>query len=453
MVARRGLPDTRLLTKPAPSPPESAPDAAPADAPAHAAKSRFGRRSLIAAVVGGLIGLGIFRACSGSEPPPLPVVSEGELVGFSLEVAFAKLSFERPVYLCAAPGEPGHLWVIEQGGKVFRFANAPDVADAELQLDLSAKVSRRGNEEGLLGFAFPPDHAQSRQVYLYYSPSSGEGWVSGRSRLSRFVRLAGGGIDPASEAILLEIDQPFSNHNGGMLTFGPDGYLYLGLGDGGAAGDIKKNGQNKNTLLGTILRLDVSKTGAGGKPYAIPADNPFVGEAQARPEVFAFGLRNPWRFSFDREGGALYVGDVGQGAWEEVHKVLRGDNCGWRRFEGFSVYDDETEAPGAARPLVAYDRSEGASITGGYVYRGPGHPKLTGSYLYADYARGSVWLLIQDPQAPAVTTGPHQCLPGVRVVKLIADGPALASFGEDAEGEVYTCHFDGKIRRFVQAAK
>lgn len=394
-------------------------------------------------------GLAILRACTKKPlPPPQPVVSSGDLVGFSLEVAFSALSFERPVYLCAAPGEPGFLWVIEQGGRILRFPNDPSAPRAEVELDLSAKVSRRGNEEGLLGLAFPPDHATSRLVYLYYSPVAGEGWVGGRSRLSRFRRGATG-IDPASEEILLEIDQPYSNHNGGMLTFGPDGFLYLGLGDGGAAGDLEKNGQDRNTLLGSILRLDVSQAGPK-TPYAIPADNPFQGDPAARGEVYAFGLRNPWRFSFDREGGALMVADVGQGAWEEVHEVSIGDNCGWRRFEGFSVYDEDMKAPGATPPLIAYDRSEGVSITGGYVYRGPAHAKLQGSYLYADFARGSVWALIRDPEAPELQQGPHRTQAGIRVVKLIGEGPPLASFGEDAAGEVYTCHFDGKIRRLVQ---
>jgi glucose/arabinose dehydrogenase len=397
-----------------------------------------------------LLVLGVRAWLRPPVPPPIPAVQSGDLVGFRLEVAFPALSFERPVYLCSEPGQPDRLWVIEQGGKVFRFANEAAVSKAELVLDLSAKVSRRGNEEGLLGLAFPPDHATSRVLYLYYSPSAGEGWVGGRSRLSRFRRSAAGAIEPASEEILLELEQPYSNHNGGMLTFGPDGYLYLGLGDGGAAGDIEENGQDKQTLLGSILRLDVSRS-EGGKAYAIPADNPFQGDPRARPEIFAFGLRNPWRFSFDREGGALFVGDVGQGTWEEVHEVTRGDNCGWRRHEGFSVYDEDTQAPAASEPVSAYARSEGVSITGGYVYRGPSHAKLRGCYLYGDYLTGNVWALIRDAQAPAVQEGAHLTRAGFRVLKLIEGSPPLASFGEDAAGELYTCHFDGKIRRLVQA--
>jgi len=408
----------------------------------------------VAGLVGGLlVVLGVRSCLSEPLPPALPQVTTGDLVGFRLEVAFPALNFERPVYLCHEPGQPDQLWVLEQGGKVFRFSNDPAVPAAELALDLSAKVSRRGNEEGLLGLAFAPDHATSRVLYLYYSPVAGEGWVGGRSRLSRFRRAASGaGIDAASEEILLEVEQPYSNHNGGMLTFGPDGYLYLGLGDGGAAGDLDKNAQNKNTLLGSILRLDVSRA-EGGKPYAIPADNPFQGDPQARPEIFAFGLRNPWRFSFDRQGGALFVGDVGQGAWEEVHEVSRGDNCGWRRYEGFSLYDEDMRAPAAREPVSAYARSEGVSITGGYVYRGQEHSKLAGCYLYGDYLTGNVWALIRDPSAPALQEGSHRTQAGFRVLKLIEGSPALASFGEDASGEVYTCHFDGKIRRFVQSAR
>lgn len=405
---------------------------------------------MIGALGGLALVLGVRSCLAPPLPPPLPPVTSGDLVGFRLEVAFPALEFERPVYLTSEPGQPQQLWVVEQGGKVYRFANDPQVPAAELALDLSAKVSRRGNEEGLLGFAFAPDHAASRVLYLYYSPAAGEGWVGGRSRLSRFRRAASGAIDPASEEVLLELDQPYSNHNGGMLTFGPDGFLYLGLGDGGAAGDLEKNGQNKGTLLGAILRLDVSRQ-EGGKPYAIPADNPFQGDPQARAEIYAFGLRNPWRFSFDREGGALFVGDVGQGAWEEVHEVTRGDNCGWRRYEGFSVYDEDTKALAASQPVSAYARSEGVSITGGYVYRGQDHPKLSGCYLYGDYLKGNVWALIRDPAAPAVQEGSHRTQAGFRVLKLIDGSPPLASFGEDAQGELYTCHFDGKIRRLVRA--
>lgn len=370
------------------------------------------------------------------------------MAGFRAEVAFPALSFARPVFLCAPPEGPDELWVVEQAGRIYRFPRREDAGEKELVLDLSAQVSRRGNEEGLLGFAFAP---AGRAVYLYYSPLKGEGWIGGRSRLSRFQRSEAGAVDPASEEVLLEVEQPYPNHNGGMLCFGPEGYLYLGLGDGGFAGDPEGHGQRRSTLLGSILRLDVSRPGAGGLAYAIPPDNPFVGDAGARPEVWAYGLRNPWRFSFD-PAGALWVGDVGQNAWEEVDRVPRGANCGWRRLEGFALYDEAERAPGAIPPLAAYGRSEGASITGGYVYRGPAHPVLRGSYLYADYVRGSVWALVSDPEAPGVTEGTHLCAPGFRVVKLIAGGESIASFGEDAQGELYLCCFDGKLRRLVQDA-
>jgi glucose/arabinose dehydrogenase len=393
----------------------------------------------IAIVAIGVAVLGGIRSLTPA-PPPAPAVSEGPRAGLRLEVAFPHLSFDRPVGLTTAPGDTGQLFVVEQKGVVHRFAHSPETATSEVFLDIHERVSRRGNEEGLLGLAFPPGYAKSGVFYAYYSSNSGGGMLGGRAILARFRRGSDGRGDAKSEEVLLEISQPYRNHNGGALVFGPDGMLYLGLGDGGWRADPEANGQNLATLLGSILRLDVSQP----TDYTSPPDNPFQGQSGARPEIFAYGLRNPWRFSFDPQG-TLWVGDVGQDRWEEVHTVTKGQNCGWRRFEAFEVYDDAVAAPGAVDPVFAYGRGEGVSITGGYVYRGERFPHLKGHYLCADFATGALWALTRDPQATATSTPAYATAKGIRAEKLLATGPPIASFGEDAAGELYVCAFDGKI--------
>ncbi|MGE0706863.1 MAG: sorbosone dehydrogenase family protein [Planctomycetota bacterium] len=429
---------------PEPAPPEPAPPepAPPEPAPPGPRCCRVCAGVLVGLTLLGLLAAWLLRA--PAPPPPAPALRDGPRAGLRLEVAFPRLSFVRPLFLCAAPGDAGRLYVVEQGGKVHRFAQEPEVARTEVFLDLEARVSRRGNEEGLLGLAFPPDYARSGACYVYYSAREGGPALGGRSVLARFRRGADGLADPASEEVLLSLDQPFRNHNGGGLCFGPDGYLYLGLGDGGFRGDPEANGQDTSTLLGALLRLDVSRRD-GARPYAIPADNPLRGREGARPELYAYGLRNPWRFSFDRATGELWLADVGQDRWEEVDLIAPGQNCGWRRYEGFELYDDKTAAPGATPPLFAYGRGEGVSITGGYVYRGQRLPELVGRYLCADFGSGALWALARDPQAPEARTSFQTTAAGVRVEKLIARGPPVASFGEDAAGELYLCCFDGRV--------
>ena len=352
------------------------------------------------------------------------------LSALELERAFPALTFERPILFTHAGDGSGQVYVVEQHGVIHRLD--PSTAErTDVFLDISARVSRGGNEEGLLGLAFDPAFAENGRFYVYYSAASPR-----RSVLSRFETDGSGLGDDASESVLLEVPQPFSNHNGGMIEFGPDGMLYVALGDGGSAGDPQRNGQNLDTLLGAILRIDVTQT--GGAPYAVPNDNPFVGQGGARGEIWAYGLRNPWRFSFDRETGDLWTGDVGQNALEEVDIVQRGGNYGWNVMEGSRCFRSSSCNPDDFEaPVAEYGRDLGCSITGGYVYRGQRLPDLRGIYLYADYCSGRIWGLRYD---------------GERVTEqaqLARASFQIPSFGEDEAGEVYVLGFNGGIYTFA----
>ncbi len=330
--------------------------------------------------------------------------------------------------LTHAGDDSGLVYVVEQAGVIHRLDPA-EPERSEIFLDIRARVSRDRNEEGLLGLAFDPSFGENDRFYVYYSAAAPR-----RSVLSRF-EVGGGGLgDADSEAVTLEVDQPYSNHNGGMIAFGPDGMLYVALGDGGSGGDPLGNGQSLGTLLGSILRIDVRQ----GAPYVTPADNPFVGRPGARGEIWAYGLRNPWRFSFDTETGELWTGDVGQDAVEEVNIVRRGANYGWNVMEGSSCFRAAScEASGMEAPVTEYDHRLGCSVTGGYVYRGERLPELQGVYLYADFCTGFIWGLRHD---------------GERVTEegQIAEAPfQIASFGEDEAGEVYILGFDGGVYTFA----
>lgn len=337
---------------------------------------------------------------------------------------------ERPLYVTHAGDGSGRLYILEQPGWV-RVLEDGRLLETPF-LDLTDRVLSRGNEQGLLGLAFSPDFRESGIFYIHYT-----GRPDGRTVLSRF-RLRDGDPrrgDAASEEVLLTVEQPYANHNGGALLFGPDGYLYLALGDGGSAGDPGNHAQDLGSLLGKILRLDVSQPG----PYRIPPDNPFVG-GQGREEIWAYGLRNPWRISFDRATGDLYIADVGQNAIEEVNFQPAGspggENYGWRVWEGSRRYA-QGEAPGAVFPVAEYTHAEGGcSITGGYVYRGQAIPALVGIYLYGDYCTGYIWgLKQQDGQSQ---TG-----------RLLDTSLNITSFGEDEAGEVYVVDRRGAIYRVV----
>lgn len=343
---------------------------------------------------------------------------------------FKNVKLRRPVQILARPDEKDNLYVLEQPGRILVLDKAhPEADKAKVFLDLRTDTRMKGNEEGLLSMAFSPKVAEDDAFYLYYSRSSPR-----RTVLSRFVIKDGVG-DPTSEEVLLEIAQPWGNHNGGTVLFGPDQMLYLSIGDGGAANDPRGAGQDLSTLLATVIRIDPSIP-SGTTPYSIPQDNPFVDVDDAKPEIWAYGLRNIWRMSFDSETGDLWGGDVGQNQWEEIDLIERGGNYGWNLREGkhrFSRTKTEPHSP-PIDPIVEYPRSDGISVTGGHVYRGAMKPQLEGVYLYADYRSGRIWG-IREAEGK-LTEGP------VQVARL--QGSLIASFGEDADGELWLCSFDGE---------
>jgi glucose/arabinose dehydrogenase len=329
--------------------------------------------------------------------------------------------------LAAIPGSANEAVVLTQGGVIYRVALDGSFSPTVFG-DLSGLlIENPGNEEGLLGLAFSPRFGVDGRVFVDYSAGN-----SRRSVLARF-NVSNGTMEMGSERVILEVPQPFANHNGGQLAFGPDGYLYWGLGDGGAAGDPQGNGQKLSTLLASILRLDVS-----GDGYTVPPDNPFVDVAGALPEKYAYGLRNPWRFSFDRLTGDLWTGDVGQGKWEEVDRIESGGNYGWSIMEGFECYQGPgCDQTGLIPPRAVYDHDAGCSITGGYVYRGAAMPELQGWYVYGDYCSGNIWAL-------DTTTDSEPVL-------LVESGHTITSFAELPDGEIVALTFDSGIFRLQQA--
>lgn len=325
---------------------------------------------------------------------------------------------DRPVDVQSAFDGTGRLFIIEKYGAIRIYQNGELLDEPFLNID--DRVDDWSNEMGLLGLAFHPNYEQNGFFYVNYT---GDG---GHTRISRFT-ASGNTADPNSEKVLMVIEQPFPNHNGGAVAFGPDGYLYLGLGDGGAAGDPLKHGQNINTLLGKILRIDVDN----GDPYSIPADNPFGNE------IWAYGLRNPWRISFDQLTGDLWIGDVGQGEREEIDYLPAGSaggaNFGWSIMEGSIGYDGEPQ-PGLLLPVAEYSHSnpyEGCSVTGGYVYRGS-MPEWNGVYIYGDYCSGYVWGVL-------LTNGQFQNQ------RLFETGVTINSFGQGENGEMYLASDNGSV--------
>jgi len=347
---------------------------------------------------------------------------------YRLEMAFPNLVFQRPLCLVPYPDTSDRLCVVEQAGRIQIFTATPDVATADEYPDIAPLVRSVHNEEGLLALAFHPQFASNRTFYVYHSASDPL-----RNVLVRYRDIAGR-ADPNSRQVILEIQKPFGNHNGATLAFGPDGYLYVSVGDGGGAGDPQDNAQNLGSLLGKILRIDVAATGPAGT-YGIPLDNPFVGQAGARAEVWAWGLRNVWRMSFDRTTGALWAGDVGQNRWEEIDRIERGANYGWDLREGRHPFEPGTAPVPLVDPVWEYAHDEGASVTGGFVYRGTRHPDLEGGYIYADFISGTIWALRTET---AVAN---------RV--LVRQPRNIASFGQTAAGELYALAFDGRIYELV----
>jgi len=342
--------------------------------------------------------------------------------------AFAPLQFTQPVLMTYANDSPDRLYVVEQGGRIYSFSKSNPGRGARLWLDLNkipANDFQSGGEQGLLGLAFDPAFADNGFFYLNYSAKSPRRTVIARFNVSAAKPSA---VDTGSGRVLLSIDQDFANHNGGMLAFGPDGYLYIGMGDGGSAGDPRQRAQDGESLLGKMLRID-----GDGRPAA---DNPFVNQPGYRAEIWAVGLRNPWRFSFDRQTGVLWAGDVGQDRWEEVNQIRRAGNYGWRWFEGRHPYrpDAAAETIATEAPVHEYGHDQGQSITGGYVYRGARFPALNGWYFFGDFVSGRMWALNSaDPQQT------------VQLAEMVNP----AAFAEDAQGELYVLSYQGNIYQLV----
>lgn len=389
------------------------------------------RRVLTVRAAAWLLGLIPTAACgsdsgTGFGPPT-------GTVPVALQQVAAGLNF--PLYLTAPPGDTTRLFIAEKGGAI-RIVKHGTLEPTPF-LDLNGKVST-GPEQGLLGVAFDPAYATNGRFFVHYTDVNGNTTIS----LFQVATTNPDSANPASERIILTAEQPFPNHNGGQIAFGPDGMLYIGLGDGGSEGDPSGRGQSLTDLLGDILRVDVS-SGAG---YTVPPDNPFVGRTDARPELWSVGLRNPWRFSFDAATGDLYIGDVGQDAWEEVDVVTaaqgagRGANFGWNITEGRHCFaDPNCDTSKFTLPLVEYSHQDGCSVTGGFVYRGAAIPALQGHYFYADYCNGWVRSFrLQDGMAAEVQQWPS-----------LAPGGNVPSLGQDAAGELYLMNAEGGVFRIV----
>ena len=391
----------------------------------------------------------VLTPLAGGQPPPEvhPAQPEARADAFprlKLQRVAPEIVLRRPVQAVFEPGSDARMYVLEQAGRILVI----DPSDREARqgkvfLDITEQVNDAGNEEGLLSLAFHPDFARNRSFFLYYTALD-----VARKRSNVLSRWT---VDPEtgqarkdSERILLTVEDPYSNHNGGTILFGRDGMLYLSCGDGGAANDPLSAGQDLGTLLAKILRIDIDRE-EEGRPYGIPKDNPFVGVAGARPEIWAFGLRNVWRMSFDRKTGELWAADVGQNQWEEVNVVRRGGNYGWNMREGAHAFAGG--APGKfgndyLEPVVEYPHSEGVSITGGYVSRCPAQPALEGVYVYADLVSCKLWGIRAD--GGARTAGPE--------VLFTTRNHLPTSFAEANDGTLYLLTFEGSQDRRAKGA-
>lgn len=373
-----------------------------------------------------------FESCQHNSNQPAPSASSDSI---ELETVTTNLDF--PVYLTSPPGDASRLFILEKAGAVRIIKNGTLLGTP--YLDLSSEVSK-GGEQGLLGLAFDPDYAGNGRFYVSYTDLAGDSQIV-RYRVSSNPDVA----QPDPERVILTIDQPFSNHNGGNIVFGPDGYLYIGMGDGGSGGDPLGNGQDLSDLLGSLLRIDVSTDGG----YTIPSNNPFVNQSPSRAELWDYGLRNPWRFSFDRQTGDLYIADVGQNAREEINVALsangrgKGLNYGWNIMEGSSCFSPPSDcnSSGLTQPVQDYDHSgDNCSVTGGYVYRGLAILAIQGTYFYADYCAGWVRSFRYQngeavDQKDWVTLKP---------------GGNITSFGEDGQGELHILTAQGGVYRIVK---
>jgi glucose/arabinose dehydrogenase len=372
------------------------------------------------------IALTLANGCNGGSQPTVP---RGQTPPVTLTTVVSGLTF--PLDLESAHDGTDRLFVVEQPGDIKIISNGA-VLPAPF-LDITARVNFDHAEQGLLGVTFHPSFGQNGRFFVNYDRLVN---AQIQTVIAEFhVSTTDPDLaDPASERILLTVDQPFTNHKAGQLAFGPDGFLYFGLGDGGSGGDPLGNGQNLQTLLGKMLRIDVD----GTQPYTIPPDNPFVGSG-GRQEIWAYGFRNPWRFSFDRTTGRLFCADVGQNQFEEVDIVQRGGNFGWNIMEGLHCFNPSSgcNMTGLILPIAEYDHSEGIAVIGGYVYRGTAIPDLVGKYVFGDFGSGTIWTLTEGP-------------PGTWArATLLSSGRNISSFGQDDSGELYVVDYAGIVLKLV----
>lgn len=372
-------------------------------------------------------------ACSSDDPKSPEEPQEPENTVGARE-AFPSLTFNMPVDLQQVPGDSSRFFIVEKEGIIKVFSNAANVTNSTIFLDIKSKVTS-GGERGLLGLAFHPDFKNNGYFFVNYTSGNPLKTV-----IARYKASSANSADTGSEAVLFTFNQPYDNHNGGSLQFGKDGYLYIATGDGGSGGDPQNNAQNLRSHLGKILRVDVNATDKSN--YGIPADNPFVaGTAGNLPEIYAFGLRNPWRISFDRADDRLFAGDVGQNEREEIDIITKGGNYGWRIKEGVDCYNPSSNCnrSGLIEPIHDYSQGNGdRSITGGYVYRGSAIPALAGRYIYGDYVSGRIWALETEGNSKKSNT------------LLMENMGSISSFGQDNSGEVYYLNYsNGKVMKLV----
>ncbi len=349
--------------------------------------------------------------------------------GVELDIAFPEIEVSNLIYLTTPNDESGRIFVATREGIIFYIEK--DSNNISLFIDIREKIDQElTGERGLLGFTFDQNYIDNGYFYIYYID------FDGNSVISRFKDTKNIESIFNTELKILQVDQPYSNHNGGSILIGPDGYLYIALGDGGSGGDPFLNGQNGNTLLGSILRIDVSRTSEDNR-YQIPNDNPFIDNDNFKDEVWAYGLRNPWRMSFDMKTGKLFVGDVGQDNFEEINIIEKGGNYGWNIMEGNSCFNNEIcNKENLIMPIIEYSHSEGCSVTGGYVYHGR-IESLKNKYIFSDFCSGNIWtidLSNNEYEKERLLKGPFQ----------------ISSLGQDENGEVYILSFDGRIYTFYE---
>jgi glucose/arabinose dehydrogenase len=386
----------------------------------------LGRRFLHQLVIVALVVL--VTACGGgggsftANPPPPSGTPSIALTPFVSGLS-TPVDFQTP------DDGSGRIFIVQQSGTI-RIISGGSLLPTPF-LDISSRINFDGAEQGLLGLAFHPSYSQNKRFYLNYDRLSG-GQI--QTVIAEYQLTADpNAADPASERILLTVNQPFTNHKGGQMAFGPDGFLYIAFGDGGSGGDPMGNAQNRGTLLGKIARIGVDPPFTSGLQYVIPADNPFVGTSD-RGEIWAYGFRNPWRFSFDKGGTRLFVADVGQDKFEEIDLVQKGLNYGWNTMEGSHCFSPATgcNMSGLTLPIVDYDHSEGVTVIGGYVYHGTAIASLAGAYIFGDFSNGKIWELTESSGTWTRT-------------QLLNSGKNMSAFGQDAAGELYVVDYSGSV--------